>query len=286
MFSQKSSYAVQSDGNGNPTIARPFLDTLFYQEDVRLLASAGFSTGGYTTQSTFRMWGAEVNPLEVLLAGDTTSALHLILGFKYQYLNESYSILDNSTAINAGTVNFQGNSFGAGWSTSVLDRANSSNNFYGGNIGLKWHGELSSFTYDITGKVAFGGNEEVVDLYGSSRLYGPQGQLYGATPGGLLALPSNSGKFDTYKFAVLPELNVQLGYKIIQGVEVHVSYNLLYISSVVRAAEQFGERTVNSGYVPTSPNYGILSSSAAPVPYLQRTDFTAQAVGFGLTLTY
>lgn len=285
MFSQKSTYMAQSDGNGNPVISRPFFDTLFATEDVRLLSFPGANTGGYLTQSTVRMWGAEVNPLICSIFGDSTFNLSFLTGFKYLYFNETYNIRDSSNAIGPGSIFYLGNAFGAGYGTSVLDHVVAANHFYGWNLGLQFHGELSNFLFDVAGKVAIGANEEVVDIYGATTLLRNNVYVQG-TPGGLLAQPSNSGSFDKFNFAVMPELNASIGYRIIPGVEIHLTYSLMYVSSFVRAPDQLLARQINSGIVPSSPNYGVGGSGPAPVTYLDRSDFTAQSIGINLTLSY
>ncbi len=285
MFSQSRGITQQGDPNGNTVISRPFFDTLFGGENARLLSVPGFYNGGYSTKSEVRLWGAEINPFIVKIAGDNISSLYYQIGFKYLYLNESYTITDSTTSVNGSPVSFNGVSYGQGFTTSIIDRVVASNNFYGGTLGLKWHAEANRISFDVTGKIALGGNEEVVDVYGSSRLLSSNRTLL-SSPGGLLALPSNSGKFDTYKITAIPELNAAIGFKIVEGLTVHLSYNYLYMTSSVRAVDQLAYRNVNSGQVPTNPNFGLLGGVIAPARYLQRTEFSAQSIGLGATLSY
>jgi hypothetical protein len=287
MFSQKISYSALSNSTGSPLIARPYFDTLFTQEDTRRLAFPDIYSGGYSTQFRSRLWGAEVSPYVCKLAGDQTSSLHYLFGFKYFYFNESFQIADRSRAIGVLPVTYMGVDYGEGFNTSVLDRVTAGNNFYGANFGLKWHAEVfDRVTFDIAGKVAFGGNKEVVDRYGSTRLFTPDNRILFGTPGGLLVQPSNSGKFSKYKLAYLPELNLGIGVKIVEGININLSYNFLYLSSAVRAGDQLGVRNINSAMVPTSPNIGIGGGGIAPVRSLERTDFSAHSLGIGLTVSY
>ena len=285
MFTQRNGVNYQSDGTGNPILSRPFYDQLFGGEDARILALPGVFTGGVAISNGIRLWGAEFNPVLCKIAGDETVSVHALFGFKYLYLNETESITDNTIAQGAAAVSFLGNSYAAGYATSVTDSVVAANRFYGATLGLKTSGEYGRFSFDLTGKIAIGGNEEIVDSYGSTRLVDPSGHTVQAVPGGLLFQQSNSGKFDTYKFAVMPELNASIGVRIVQGVVVSLGYNILYLSSSVRAPDQIAMRNLNSGTVASSANYGI-AGPAGPAPYVQRTDFAAQSLSLGLTISY
>ena len=80
----------------------------------------------------------------------------------------------------------------------------------------------------------------------SSRYLGGAAQAFN---GGLLALPSNIGRYDRDVFSWVPELGVTIGYQCTDHWKLFVGYNVLYWSSVVRPGEQI-DRTVNANQLP------------------------------------
>ena len=58
------------------------------------------------------------------------------------------------------------------------------------------------------------------------------------TPGGLLTPGTGLLSTSRTRYAVIPELNVNIGYQITPHVKVMVGYNFLYISSLARPGDQ------------------------------------------------
>ena len=86
----------------------------------------------------------------------------------------------------------------------VLDNFSTHNQFYGGQVGLRsemWLGRLFAVA---SAKVALGDCQQSVDIAGFTQITTPAGAV-STQPGGLLALPSNSGHFFADRFAVVPE---------------------------------------------------------------------------------
>jgi hypothetical protein len=99
--------------------------------------------------------------------------------------------------------------------------------------------------------------------------------------GGLLAQRSNSGSFSDTSFAVVPELNLRVGWKATEHVSVSAGYTFLYWSSVSRAGDQIDAR-VNPTQIPP----GLLSGPARPAFVGKDTDFWAQGVSGGVTFSW
>ncbi len=57
-------------------------------------------------------------------------------------------------------------------------------------------------------------------------------------PSGFVASGSNSGQFTRDRFAVVPELGINVGYQITRHVRASVGYTFLYWSSIVRPGDQ------------------------------------------------
>ena len=103
----------------------------------------------------------------------------------------------------------------------------------------------------------------------------------GTQRGGLLALPTNIGRYSRDSFAIVPELGLKVGYNFTDRLRGFVGYDVLYASNVVRPGDQV-DTFVNSSFLPPGPGVG------APLPRFQfrQTDFWAQGVSFGLEWRY
>ena len=66
--------------------------------------------------------------------------------------------------------------------------------------------------------------------------------------GGLFSQESNIGQSDDSNFAVIPELDLNLGYGITPNLDLTVGYTFIWVSSVVRAGTAI-DRTVHDGFI-------------------------------------
>jgi hypothetical protein len=128
--------------------------------------------------------------------------------------------------------------------------------------------------------VALGDSQQLSDITGATRITLPGGTVQSFN-GGLLALPTNIGRSRRDRFAVLPEGEVNVAYRLTQSLRVRAGYTLLYLSSVARPGDQI-DRAVNSTQLP--PN--TLRGPALPAFSLHGTDFWAQGVNVGVEYEY
>src|SRR5206468_4292493 len=102
---------------------------------------------------------------------------------------------------------------------------------------------------------------------------------------GVFAERSNIGRFSRDVFAVVPEVQFQVGYSLTEHVRPFVGYNFLYLSDALRPGAQI-ERNINPTqnimFVPP----GALVGPAAPLPAFHSSDFWAQGVNFGIEFRY
>jgi hypothetical protein len=125
-----------------------------------------------------------------------------------------------------------------------------------------------------------------VDIAGGQLVTRPD---TGATrfAGGLLALPSNIGHFARDRFAVVPELGVNVGFQLTNHLRAFAGYNFLYWSSVLRPGDQI-DRGLNELAIPnfgSQPGTPAGDSRRPAVPF-RDSDFWAQGVNFGLEFRY
>ena len=177
------------------------------------------------------------------------------------------------------------------------DQFNTQNSFNGGDLGMKFEFQRNRWSLDLYPRIAVGSTHSVVDINGSTRVTAPDGTEYWPTPnggratqptpnGGLLALAANPtagyagniGHYEQDTFAVVPELDLNVGFQFTRHTRVVVGYSGLYWSKVARAGEQI-DRNVNSTLLPGATPAGDLTH---PQFTVQETGFWAQGVNVGV----
>jgi hypothetical protein len=200
-------------------------------------------------------------------------------------LVETLTIQDvlNPLSTDAGFT-FLGQPVGPPSTIVDFDRFRASNHFYGGQLATRanWYAGLWDVT--VVGKLALGGTEQIIGVDGGSILYTP-GSAPVSAVGGILAQPSNIGRYYHCAFTAVPEVDLNVGYQITPWLRAQVGYSFIYWSSVVRPGDQI-DRTVNPFQVPTDQNYGAGTGPARPVLTPHTTDFWAQGINFGLEFRF
>src|SRR5262249_54221615 len=123
---------------------------------------------------------------------------------------------------------------------SRADQFDTHNHFYGGQLAARVDYRWRNFSVDLTGKVALGSVHETVDIAGSTQLAAPAffPVASQSLPGGFFASATNSGRHTRDPFCVVPEGEVTVGYLVRSWALLFVGYNFLYLSGVVRPADQ------------------------------------------------
>jgi len=221
--------------------------------------------GTVGVDSDSRLWGLDANALYSLSRGDTEATL--LAGFRYADLDERLTIRNTTT--NAGGV-----------VTSMQDRFETENRFYGGQVGGRLTMYSGVWSFGLSARLALGQTRQTVDVTGVTR----QSNLANPLPGGFFALPSNIGRRTTTDFTAIPELNLRLGVQLTDGIRAFVGYDALYWSKVARPGDQV-DRVTN----PTqSPSFGggALVGEARPRFLTETASFYAQGVSAGVEWRY
>jgi hypothetical protein len=268
--------ATSSGNPGSQVLARPFFDVLANREDASLVAFPGLSGGGVAAYAFSRLQGAEASGTFRAYAGHS-GHLDLLAGFRWLQLSESVQVSENDQ-VTAGAPVL------AGAAVRVADAIGTHNNFYGAQVGFRAEVRFERLYAELVGKVALGDSHLEGDAAGATSI-----ALPGAPPTvfnrGLLALPSNSGRFTSDTFAVAPEVNLNVGLRFTEQLRGFVGYTFLYWSNVTRPGNQI-DRGLNLTQVPTSQLFGAAAGPARPVFPLATTDFWAQGLSFGLEVRY
>jgi len=106
--------------------------------------------------------------------------------------------------------------------------------------------------------------------------------------GGLLALPgTNIGTWSQNRFGVMTDAGLTLGVYVTPNVRLGVGYNLMYLNSVVRPANQI-DQTLDVTRIPNFPVGNVPAATGGrPSAYpLRTTDFFVQGITFSLMWTF
>ena len=271
-------FVLASDMAGNPPLYFPIFSPVAGAERGIPIADPlrGFS-GDVVVDSTLQLWGAEINGLFTLVRRPYLE-FTLLAGFRYADLREHLQIYNTTTDLVFGNV------------TNLSDLFDTVNQFYGAQIGSRLAFQRHGWSLDITGKVALGATYQVVDIQGVITQLGPNPLVppgLGTFPGGLFTQPSNIGHRSTTQFAVLPSLELKLGYDINPRTRVFVGYDLMYWDQVVRPGNQIDHSVNLTQNAVLGPNgSGRLVGPAQPAPLFNRSDFWAQGLNVGLEVHY
>jgi hypothetical protein len=275
---------VNSHPSGAPLLARPIVNAANGNETSVLLSSPGQFAGGLDVNATSVFWGAELNFLgNVLRQGQT--GIDVLVGFRYLELDENLDLVSFSEVLPGGVAAFGGNPVLAPNALSIRDSFATTNQFYGGQLGVRGTVQRGNLRVDLGGKVAFGVVHQQVRVDGFTTQVAPGGTIVGTLPGGVLALPTNSGRRARDDDSIVPEGTIRIGYQLTPRLNVNVGYTVIYWDNVARPGDQI-DRRVNLLQVPSSFAFGPLTGPKQPVPLLNDSRFWAQGVNFGLAFRF
>jgi hypothetical protein len=179
-------------------------------------------------------------------------------------------------------LTFSGNgaAFPAGSVLTQTDTFDTRNMFQGGQVGMRASLDLARWTLDTTLKIAVGRTDSHVAIDGVTKTAIP-GETTTFQPGGLLALPSNMGVFNSERLSMVPELGLTLGYNFTPQLRGTIGYDLLYWTGVARPGDQI-DQNIDPRQLPPSST----TSATRPEFVLHTSDYWAQGVNLGFDLRF
>jgi hypothetical protein len=237
---------------GSPgLVGRPFFNALKGHPDSELVAFPGILNGQVQAgAASGNLLGAGALARHNLCCGcdcwcgqPASYRLDALAGYRYLAMSDRVDVGENltSTLLAPGAPP-------VGTNIIVSDSFHTSNQFHGLDLGLSGTLCRNAWTLTGTARVAFGGTIERADINGATTVTMP-GFPPMTSPGGLLALSSNSGNHTRDVFGVVPEARIQLGYQVNPRVRVHVGYTFLFWSQIIRAGDQI-DTVVNPALLP------------------------------------
>lgn len=279
----EKSVRFQADSGTFPLLTRPFFDVNNGVEAVQITAAPGLATGVVTIDAPSKLQGAELN-LRCNLCCSCVGNLDFLVGSRWLDLQESLNITENVTVDPNVDPALLPPGVLPGDQALVVDEFSTRNQFYGMQVGLDWERRLHPrWVFNLRPKFGVGVTRQTVTINGFqavTRAAGGQDFFVG----GLLALPSNIGKFTRTRFSVTSEINLNLGYEVTDSLTLFAGYSFLYWSNVLRPADQI-DRSLNINQIPNfrrSPNAGTLR----PVVPFRETGVFAHGLNVGLEYRY
>jgi hypothetical protein len=103
----------------------------------------------------------------------------------------------------------------------------------------------------------------------------------------MFALPTNIGSHHRDKFTVIPEVGINVGYRLTPWASVVLGYTFLYASSVARPGNQI-DTTLNSSQSAalTLNSQTALTGPARPAVKIEGSDFWAHGLNVGLAFNF
>lgn len=280
-------FTATSDPNGIPVLARTF-NLAGGGNGVFIVSNLGQAAGGVSVSTNSRFWGAEGSIVSNLYRSCPDAKCFwntdLLFGFRFFQLQEDLNFASNSQIIGGGAT-FVGQPVAAGGRIVVVDTFDSSNDFYGGQVGIRSNINYGRCNIALTGKIAFGLMHEVMDVRGTTSLVDAALGINATANGGIFATSQNIGKYKNDEFAVIPEVGMNLGYQWCSWLSSYVGYNFMYVSRVARPGDALPIGT-NPALMPSSNNFGIGAVTAVPNTTISQSDFWIQGVTFGFNVRY
>jgi len=278
LLDRSTSRTANSSGQiGSQDLLIPFFDVTLPGENTTFLSSQGQFAGRAKEELSNSFLGAELNGTMKLLWASPWR-VDLLGGFRYLNLRETYTFTTSSPNVAPEPADvFQ-----------TKDEFDATNNFYGAQLGVRARYDRGSWFASSAVKFALGAMTQSVDVDGFLETndfndFGPVQRF----AGGYFAQPTNIGSHSRSVFAVVPEVGLNIGYRITEWVSVFAGYTFLYTNNVVRPAQQI-DRNINPtqsasfGGTPPTP----LQGPARPSFKFSGTDFWAQGMNVGLLFRY
>jgi Putative beta barrel porin-7 (BBP7) len=290
-FLSPRSARFAADSSQFPLLARPFqsLNPIGVAmppfETSEIVAKPGIGTGGIRLAAPSSLYGTNINLRCPLLCCDTCNggwATDFLVGTRFLNLREGLYITEfGQTFPNmmpaAGVV--------PNLAFRIDDRFDTQNHFYGGLFGLDHQIRRGRWSFGARGTLAMGVTHQVLNVNGGATFVNLNSGVTTQMAGGLLALPgTNIGRFTQDRFAVVPQIGLNVGYYITDGLRIFGGYNFLYWSSVLRPGDQI-DRSLDTRLVPTF-GVGGPPLRPGPVPLLKEKDFWAQGFSGGVELRW
>jgi len=271
---RESKIGFSADGIQNTTlIARPFQNVNAGVEDADPIALPGIMSGAIRVLTDKHMYGGEAN-LKFHYWEGSNARIAFTIGPRFLFLEELLLTMTRTDDLTIMGV--------PGFSTSSSERYSTDNDFYGAQVGAEWQFRVGPCALTTTAKCAIGPIFQNLNTRAQTAVTDNlTGIITTSQDRALFLSPNNVGNFSRTHFCVVPELGARLGFDFTTNVGISVGYSYVYMSDVIRPAEQV-DRNVNVQPIGTT---GIFPPARTP-PALRSTSISAQGLDASVLLRF
>jgi hypothetical protein len=292
---ESTNFFAASDEDGIPTISRPYFTVFGFNpdgtlkepgENAELVALEDVIAGSVAVDTNTSFQGAGgylryniccknvcwpeccCDPCNRSCGTPGGIRVGVLGGYRFYKLRDSVNITEDLESL---LEEEEGNFL-------INDRFATTNEFNGAEVGFVVDARKARWTAELMGRIAIGGNRQTARINGQTIITGSE-EDDGVYEGGLLALPTNIGTYNRSTFAVIPQLNANLGYNLTCNLRLIAGYTLIYWSSVVRAGDII-DRDVNETFIPRA--FDTPEGPERPAFAWRNSDFWAHGLNFGV----
>jgi hypothetical protein len=259
---------LDRSGAGSLVINEPVSGAPFNTQ----VSAPGVETGGVDVTSKTQFGGGDINLMYNLYRGRGW-IINLLGGYRYLQLYDTLTVAANSNVFvtttftdNLGNVLATAN---PGDAITVIDQFGARSQFNGGQVGAQFQYWWRLLSITGSAKLGIGATHETVTVNGTTTVFPINGNPVLLNGGNYATL--QAGRYSTDRFALAPAFGLNLGYQVLPTVRAQIGYDFLFLSNVVRAANQI-DNTYDGTVHPLVP----LSSST----------FWAQGLSLGLQFNF
>lgn len=265
-------FQTASDGTGNPPLYLPGFNLATNKNDSLVIADPNIAFAGeVASRAELSVLGWEANGLFNLSRGERYEWLFLA-GMRYLEIGEKFQLSTYSQDL---VLDQQ---------TTTIDRFETMNRFYAGQIGTRLRLRRGRLLLDVTGKIALGFNCQTITIDGRSQLDGSDAAFRAVYPGGFYAQPTNIGSRTQGVFGVMPSCDVRLGLAILPRCIASVGYDLMYLNQTIRIGDVM-DPNINLAHHPVFGD-GARVPRVGPAPVRNSSDFLINGISLGLEVRY
>lgn len=255
--------------DGSQIVGRPFFNVQTGEGGAELVSFPGVVSGFVTAEAnSSEFLGADFGWRNAIYC-TPRGRLDWTAGYRFFYYADEVRISER--LMPEGPVV-------PGTEIDVLDSFDARNQFHGGYLGLVAAREHGPWRFEALARLDIGAVVREVEIDGQTTVSVP-GAGSATSPGGFLALSSNSGEHHSADAVVVPEFEIRTKYRLTHNWQFVMGYSLIYWSEVARAGEQI-DLAVNPDLLP--PPVTPVTGPIRPRFALDRSDLVIQGLSFGL----
>lgn len=261
--------AVAVDGEG--ILARPIVNDDTGLPDSVLVAYPGLLDGAIEIALDMHFSGAGIL-LRHTVCGDCCQRTDFLVGYRHARLSDSLRVSETLLSLDAAS------GFDAGDLIGRFDNFQAINHFHGVEFGIENRLLRGNFVVVGLAKAAIGASHKSLTIAGETLI--DDGATVTSFDGGVLALPSNSGRYSTQDFGAMGEVGISVEWQPWSTMRLSIGYSWLYWSDVLRAPEQIDTRIDRDQLAPTA------GPGSRPDAFLRDTNFWAHGLTGGVRIDF